>query len=463
MPEIARYDSVVEPPKNLAATSESYKDSSGKRNYLAHVSWRNPRTLDNVILEIYASSPRFYDKQEFKAGENSYTFNAQGGQTYNITAYARNSIGMISEKINTTIVANGKDSLPPDVEVLNVESMASGIRRYWWKFEYPEPNDIAGFRMKYSRDTQPTWETGVPVQEGIITSQPFESQTVRSGVNTIMIKAVDNAGNESKNFASVVVNFGDLVRNNLLFEKDFSQFGWNNDLTTDGEIKNWKIYEKETTAFWSSMKESPFWRKEAVDPYWENPYEQFTAIGKFIAPASGQMWVDSKFEGNGVIYYRKFLSNPFWKAEGGAPFWDDTFWPNTEEYDLWKQYSDRVNINAGEVIQIKAQSMPGKGRNALAELKVTLDVPNRIEHFEDVQIPVSGVELPIQTPEYFTTSVHIDTVEEGGPIKMQPVFASKNPCIIKVVDNAGNPAAVRADLTWQGYSVQKISDGRKGG
>lgn len=463
VPEIARYDSAVEPPKDLMITDESYKDSGGQRIYLVHVSWRNPRSFDNVILEVYNAETRFHDKQEFKAGENSYTFNAVGGKNYNITIYARNAVGMISEKISNTVYTNGKDSLPPDVQVLNVESMSSGIRRYWWKFDYPTPNDIAGFRMKYSRDTQPTWETGTPVQKGLITSQPFESQTVRSGINTIMIKAVDNAGNESKNFASVIVNFGNLVRNNLLFEKDFSKYGWNNDLKTNGLIKNWKIYEQETNAFWSQAEEMPFWRKEAKEPYWDNPYEQFEAVGTFVSPVSGQMWVDSKFEGNGVIYYRKFLSNPFWKVNDDDSFWDDNMWPDTEEYDIWKQYSDRVNINAGDVIQVKAQSMPGKSRNALAELKITVDVPNRIEHFENVQIPVAGAELPIQTPEYFTSSVHIDAVEEGGPIKMQPIFVSKNPCVIKVVDNAGNPAAVMADLTWQGYSVQKISDGRKGG
>ena len=103
----------------------------------------------------------------------------------------------------------GKDRPPPDVALLDAELLPDGTRRFWWNFDYPKVNDIAGFKIKYTQGSNPQWQTAFELHSGVITSQPFETQALRHGVHTVMIKAVDNGGNESVNAAYAVLNLGD--------------------------------------------------------------------------------------------------------------------------------------------------------------------------------------------------------------------------------------------------------------
>ena len=44
----------------------------------------------------------------------------------------------------TMIDLKGKDELPPNVSLLDNDLLPNGIRRFWWEFDYPNPNDIVG-------------------------------------------------------------------------------------------------------------------------------------------------------------------------------------------------------------------------------------------------------------------------------------------------------------------------------
>lgn len=325
---------------------------------------------------------------------------------------------------------------PPDVEVLNVERMSSSIRRYWWKYTYPEPNDVAGFILKYTQGKELNWEAGIPVQEGLITNQPYETQTVRPGTHAVMIKAVDQNGNESKNFAYCLLEMGDLLQENVLFDKDFGADHWA-DIKTGGLVlaSDGYIHAQNTPNMWHEAGRR-LWTKPAAY-MWDTDFAAYEVTGEFVAPASGQLWLTTEIEGPAIVYYRQLIKG------------------STAE-ELWKQWSDKVLVQAGSTIQVKIVAKNSSIQETIVKgLHVYIDVPDRQEHFEDLSVPAEGVELPITTPNYMTTAVRIDAVQGSGVVRY-PKILSRTPCRIALLNEDGNQVAGTADITWQGFVNETV-------
>lgn len=324
---------------------------------------------------------------------------------------------------------------PPDVEVLNVERMSSSIRRYWWKYTYPEPNDVAGFILKYTQGKELNWEAGIPVQEGLITNQPYETQTVRPGTHAVMIKAVDQNGNESKNFAYCLLEMGDLLQENVLFDKDFGADHWA-DIQTSGLLaSDGYIHAPNTSTMWHEAGRR-LWTKPAAY-MWDTAFAAYEATGEFVAPASGQLWLTTEITGPAIVYYRQLIKG------------------STAE-ELWKQWSDKVLVQAGATIQIKIVAKNSSVQETIVKsLHAYIDVPDRQEHFEDLSVPAEGVELPITTPNYMTTAVRIDAVQGSGVVRY-PKILSRTPCRIALLNEDGNQTAGVVDITWQGFVNETV-------
>lgn len=325
---------------------------------------------------------------------------------------------------------------PPDVTALNVEKLASGIRRYWWEYTYPEPNDVAGFTLKYTQGKELNWGAGIPVQEGLITNQPYETQTVRPGTHAVMIKAVDQNGNESKNFAYCLLEMGDLLQENVLFDKDFGADHWAG-IQTSGLVlaSDGYIHAQNTSTMWHEAGRR-LWTKPAAY-MWDTAFAIYEVMGEFVAPASGQLWLTTEIEGPAIVYYRQLLKG------------------STAE-ELWKQWSDKVLVQAGSTIQVKIVAKNSSVQETIVKsLHAYIDVPDRQEHFEDLSVPAEGVELPITTPNYMTTAVRIDAVQGSGVV-MYPKILSRTPCRIALLNEDGNQVAGTADITWQGFVNETV-------
>lgn len=344
---------------------------------------------------------------------------------------------------------------PPDVEVLNVEKMSSSIRRYWWKYTYPEPNDVAGFILKYTQGKEIDWETGIPVQEGLITTQPYETQTVRPGSHAVMIKAVDQNGNESKNFAYCMLDMGDLLQENVLYDKDFGDNNFaevsnNGTVLSDGyvhAVNASKMWHETGRKMWNSSDSK----------MWGASFQPYTAYVEFIVPASGQFWLSADIEGPAIVYYRRALAEPVWiESKESIAFWDsDEAAAWDQSADMWKQWSDKVEVRAGAIIQVKIVAKNNMYQETIIKaLHAYIDVPDRQEHFEDLAISEEGTELPITTPNYETTAVHIDAVQGSTAVTLKVL--SKTPCRVALLDASGKQVAGSIDVTWQGFVNETV-------
>ena len=86
-------------------------------------------------------------------------------------------------------------------------------------------------------------------------------------------------------------------------------------------------------------------------------------------------------------------------------------------------------------------------------LEALIDVPDRNEHFEDIQISSAGTLLPIVTPNYRTTAVHLDAIQSSTAVNLKIV--SRTPCRIQLIDANGKAVDGIADVSWQGYEEDK--------
>lgn len=335
-------------------------------------------------------------------------------------------------------IAEGIDVLPPNVTKLDVEVLHNGTRRYYWDFAYPEPNDIAGFRFKYIQGSAPNWNTGFLVQDGLVTAQPYETATVRQGVHTVMVKAVDNAGQESADFAICVVNFGEPLEDNVLYKLDFSSDGWSKVNTSGSLMLDGYIHSKQDSTHYI-MPGNYYWDKPTADFWGALVYKDFYVEATLTAPASGNFY---------VLYDIVNTANILYKV--------------IDRDNIYKQYSTKFKVNAGERISLRFEAPRGTEETVLKQLVAIIDVPDREEHFENIAVPAEGLELPIVTPNYQTTAVKVDSISSNLKGTYQLDIVSRTPCKIRfyrINNDAGwsrDPVAVTADVTWQGFEKEVI-------
>ena len=95
-------------------------------------------------------------------------------------------------------------------------------------------------------------------------------------------------------------------------------------------------------------------------------------------------------------------------------------------------------------------------------MRVIIDVPDRLENFDDITVPADGLTLPIKTPNYYTTAVNVRSISSNLEGEYELEVMNRTPCVIRFVrienDAFGTrtPVEVTADITWQGYQRELI-------
>ena len=355
-----------------------------------------------------------------------------------------------------TRIIQKRDARPPDVTALECTRLSTGTRQFWWTFKYPTPNDVEGFELRYNQGSNVTWDTGIPLHTGLITEQPFETEALRQGVHTIMIKAVDNTGNYSKGVASVIANLGDPLEENVLYKANASENAWSNCTHTGATNAEGNLMSSSDSYYWPDSN-TPMWTK-ADALHWSESYKYFELSFQVFAPASGQMWLKYDIEGPCEIEYRLVGKDGYWMDEK-TPFWGgNESWASwVDSKEMLKPYTGKSMVNAGDTIQlfIKAPNNVSEP-TVIKELTLIIDVPDRQEHFEDITVPLSGLLLPIATPNYYTTAVRIDAVQNSNIAVARAAVINRNPCMIKLVDINGQPVSATVDVTWQGFVKEVI-------
>lgn len=403
--------------------------------------------FDATWDEIYYE---YFDHYEVSYSTDGYKY-IVGTNTFDNTAYVTNLVKgkyYVSVQIVTKdgikgspcigeIELSGVDVPPDNVSMLDTDILDDGTRRFWWSYKYPEPNDIVGFKLKYTQGNNPDWNNAYELHTGVITMQPFETKALRQGVHTVMIKAVDNAGNESKNPAYAVLNLGEPLQNNVLWSVDLSANDW-------------------SSVSHNGIKENGVIKARTKDDVLE--------INAQLQPmAYGNFWIEYEIAGSATVQYCVGSNTNAWQTVDSVA-WDN---PNSQQWKfkgLYKPYTGKVLISSTDTTYIKIIAKSNTDViPAVSKLKVYIDVPDRQENFENLSIPVTGLTLPIQTPYYYTTAVNVSAVQTNIKGEYELEIMNKTPCkirfnrLIKGATIKREPVAVVADIIWQGFQREVLT------
>jgi hypothetical protein len=381
----------------------------------------------------------------------------EDGRTYDLRFRAVTDAGETSAWLEVTgHTVQGKTAKPPDVTLMLWE----GDRLAW---AYPNaPLDFAGFRLKRHMSDRRTWDDAQPLHEGLLT-ETSKSDLRDTGTVTYLLKAVDTAGNESENPATVVVNLGDLLAENLLFTDDKQAAGFPGTIVNGAISGGGDLEATSAATLWSGDDGRSMWHV-ATDLFWTQMFHELTYQTSILPDAdkvpctllldltvAAQAW---------SVFYRTSGSALFWTGTSGTTYWGTStasFWSAIAEG--WLSWPGRVEEATRQVYEFQLTAQSGVVQAIVSKYQIKIDVPDVIERMNDVVIAattgtrltlsqsyraISNVNLALQNDGGTAQTVKIEDKGTGGP----PLTGGP---LIKCYDAAGAVVAGTIDATVQGY------------
>lgn len=328
-------------------------------------------------------------------------------KTYAVTVLSIDSFG--NRIGSAAITVDSERFLPPDVSTLFIEQLASGRKRFSWAYNYPVPNDVAGFRVKIKPLSRSSWDSSQNLFDGLVAASPYETDAALPGQYVVQVKAVDTSGNESANAATVQIGLGDELVQNVIVSHDLAAAGFVGTKTNCSVSGGDLVADDSGGAFWPPDN-YPFWPDDD-EPFWDSQFEAMT-YEEFVTIEPGQFLLQQTTQGVTRISYAQ--SPSFWPADG-EPFWpadDEPFWPEPTAADYQPYQSKIVTAKTGYHIKVEIDGGPVQGK--ISRLVAIIDVPDESETINDLAISAGGTRLPLTKSYLSILNVNVSIQDDGG-------------------------------------------------
>jgi predicted phage tail protein len=289
-------------------------------------------------------------------------------------------------RVNHTVVGL---STPPDPPT-DLSVWGDAIR---WEYG-DKPRDFAGFIVKHQSGDDSTWATGIPLSSNLVTDNWVQiGGRIQPGTTTIMVRAVDIAGNESTTLSEVKVIRTPEQLDDISTETWTgvwgSEFGGNRiGCTLDAGTGYLVANTDSSGAFWSGGDTATFWTTDSADFWGETIYSEMqfsddiAVMHDFADVRTPNSWpVDDdfpcrmrvanlNFEGSAIeIHYRTYSAY----SELGYTYMMDDWAPWPGERILEEpEWPSAIGAATQELIRIRFTIASGKtqGKMKAAEFKV---------------------------------------------------------------------------------------------
>lgn len=379
------------------------------------------------------------------------------GSTYAIELRTVSELGLTSEWIPAgphTVV--GTSTPPPDVTRFYRRGDALD-----WPYADP-PIDFAGFILRANYGTSTDWGTARPLHAGIVTAPPFDIGAL-SGVQTVLIKAVDVSGNESANAASVELNLGDPIVENAV--NTYSQ-----DPTFSGEIAGGSVSGGTLVAdlassplYWGSDS-TVAWGADAALAWPADVYGEMQYTASYT-PASDELdnallKVSLTVTGDYTVEYRIATSPTYWGSDSD-PAWgsdSDPAWPD-ETIGDWLTFAGVLGpfSTTAETYEVRVTVRGGATQGVISDFDLIVDAPDIVERIDSFAISNTGTRLTLTQTYRAIDNVQLTVEHDGsGAIaakyfdKQANAGANGGP-LVKCYDAAGGLVSGTVSATIQGH------------
>ena len=405
------------------------------------------------------------------------------GKTYEIRVFSINALGLetASPTVETYTVF-GKTAPPENVGGFVVARSGDTLNFRW---NAVADIDVTGYEIR----TGTLWDAATPI--GTTSATSFAYVSPRGG--TFMIKAVDSSNPANYSQSASIVTVADLSGINVTVDYTEESGGWNgtchnvesvltsrkygwSDAANWGALATWGadavsggLIPTDDTETWNSLMLT--W--EAYDKPWVFLFQSNPAGGTYITEQIDIGYIAQC----GVQIYPKV---EILQSQSKKPWrsWTQTW---SAYIEPWATVPAEIDPSIGLAYEISTsedgigwsefqQYTPGiyqfrhlRFRITIASadatsylpmltgFRVSVDVPDRVEHFEDQSIPLAG-----KTLTFATASVDIATVQvtlQGGAIGDTYKVAGKTntSVTINVYDSTGAAKAGLADVDVFGY------------
>lgn len=265
----------------------------------------------------------------------------------------------------------GKTTPPPDVTGLILEGT-----RLTWIYD-SAPRDLQGFLVRARIGSSVVWDGAQKLHQGVVSQTLFDVSHAPAGTTTLMVKAVDTAGNESVNPAFIVRNLGGIIIGTLLFEFDHRAAGFPGTIVNGTVVGGDLLADTDATLMWTADDSSPLWSGDDSLFLWGGSNLEMTYSFSFVPaifPSRLSLSVGiigDPFE----VTYRRGDPAPLWSGVDATPLWsgDDSkpMWGGVGDvFRPWPGSLDAVF----DLYEFKIRTGAGRLRGKITELKVRLDL-----------------------------------------------------------------------------------------
>lgn len=376
--------------------------------------------------------------------------NVRPGFSYDIGVQAIGENGNASDwTVVDGHVAIGGSTPPPDVIDLRLDPQTNVLR---WSIPV-HPIDLAGYLVRQHIGDVRSWENADPVHVGVVTTTNLYVGDF-TGSRTFLVKAVDQAANESVSATFLVVGIGDTVSANVVETQDERSGGWAGTKTDCSVSSGDLVADDEPSLFWASADEDSFWAGDAV-VFWDGLYKPMTyefVVSPAVANVPGALTL--QVEGQWGSISIEWAPDPGFWASDAAAFWESNTTPFWEVSELgYTAFPGRVEaFDRAHLFRVKLAG--GALQGILEELVASIDVPDVSENFDDFVVAgTTGTRLTLTKTYRAIKRVRLALIDSGGTgISAKAVDKDETlGPLIQVLDATGAVVAGKVDVQVQGY------------
>jgi hypothetical protein len=264
------------------------------------------------------------------------------------------------------------------------------------------PKDFKGFRVKTIVGTEADWTNAQDMtEENLVTDLRFDLNKLPPGQRVVMIKAVDQAENESEELTSVTLLIGDAPTTNII-ETTPRYPDWPGVLTGCGiSASLLRLQAFDNSSSYLPVADAVY-LPEAAALYLPSDFSEMTYETDFIFPSDARYGADKvlismEAEGLTELYYKLATSGPYLPVGGDLylPTGSDPYLPPTFSGDYVTWPGSILIPETYDLIRMKVRIRGGLERGVVEQFSFIYDAADMEQNFNDLVVPDTGLRLPI--------------------------------------------------------------------
>jgi hypothetical protein len=286
---------------------------------------------------------------------------------------------------------------PPDVASFLVSVQSDGTRQFDMAMTTALPPDFAGYEIRYKSGSGAyTWAEMTKMNDGLITSSPFENNQIEAGLYTFAVKAVDTSNIYSENATFIVADLAEQRLAGVLYSQLPRNYGWPGTKTNCFVSKDNANLTANDNSEWSDLTTWDAWTQWPNDPASPIIYQHPTIdLGNSVpivpvitAIADGTVVLEERHSADGITFTD-------WAVAGGLL--------NTRFVDIRATVSGALPILRSLNIQLSGNSLTEEVNDLNTALLAG-----------DFRLGVGDVRIPFGSPFLVISQMQI-TLQNVGP------------------------------------------------